>query len=376
MQSKLLLNQITDKALNSLNNEIPPEPETLFERAGPAGIITLNRPRQLNALTHGMVQAIMPRLLQWRDDPAVTRIIIKGAGEKAFCAGGDIRALYDLGKAGRVAEARPFWREEYVLNHLLKTFPKPVIALLDGIVMGGGVGMSFHGSHRVASEKLMFAMPEVGIGFFPDVGASYFLPRLESRFGSYLALTGARIGLGDALMLGLVTDSVESARMADVQAALCTDDDVNKTLARFAMPAPSAPLLEYQDMIAEIFSESDLATVMAKVSQMAFGGALFATQTLETMEKKSPTSMAIALEQMRRGAAMTFAEAMQMEYRIVCRIAEGHDFYEGVRAVIVDKDHAPKWRPARVESLDAATIARHFLPLLDDLALPETPELT
>ncbi|MGL4636189.1 MAG: enoyl-CoA hydratase/isomerase family protein [Beijerinckiaceae bacterium] len=350
------------------------EPETLFERRGPAAIITLNRPRQLNALTHGMVQAIMPRMLEWRDDPAVTRIIIRGAGEKAFCAGGDIRALYDLGKAGRVAEARPFWREEYILNHLLKTFPKPIIALLDGIVMGGGVGMSFHGSHRVASEKLMFAMPEVGIGFFPDVGASHFLPRLPHRIGSYLALTGARIGLGDALALGLVTNGVESARMGDVLEALCEPSDVDQTLASFAVSAPPAPLIEHGPMIAEIFSEADLATVFAKVSQMAFGGALFATQTLETMETKSPTSMAIALEQMQRGAAMTFAEAMQMEYRIVCRIAEGHDFYEGVRAVIVDKDHAPKWKPARVEMLDAASIASHFAPLHDDL-LPSDLEL-
>jgi enoyl-CoA hydratase len=354
---------------------VPSQDETLFDRVGPAGIITLNRPRQLNALTHGMVKSILPQLLRWRDDPAVSRIIIKGAGEKAFCAGGDIRALYDLGKAGRAAEARSFWREEYVLNYLLKTYPKPIVALLDGIVMGGGVGMSFHGSHRVASEKLMFAMPEVGIGFFPDVGASHFLPRLESHFGSYLALTGARIGLGDASALGLVTHGVESARMAQVEIALCTPYDVDTILDSFSVPAPAAPLLEHREMVAEIFSEADLATVMAKTSQMAFGGALFATQTLETMEKKSPTSMAIALEQMRRGADMSFAQAMQMEYRIVCRIAEGHDFYEGVRAVIVDKDHAPQWKPARVEGLDAASIARHFMPLPDDLALPDEPLL-
>jgi enoyl-CoA hydratase len=350
-------------------NALPTESETLFEQRGRAGIITLNRPRQLNALTHGMVQAIYPQLLAWRDDATITRIIIKGAGEKAFCAGGDIRALYDLGKAGRIAEARPFWREEYTLNQLLKTFPKPVVSLLNGIVMGGGVGMSFHGSHRVASEKLMFAMPEVGIGFFPDVGASWFLPRLPNHVGAYLALTGARIGLGDASALGLVTHAVESTRMTELADALCEKADVNAILAGFTIAPPVAPLSEHHAVISEIFGEHDLSLIFAKLSYLAIGGSVFAGDTLETMQSKSPTSMVIALEQMRRGITMTFAEAMQMEYRIVSRIAEGHDFYEGVRAVIIDKDNEPQWRPVRLADLTKAAIDGHFAPLADDLVL-------
>jgi enoyl-CoA hydratase len=342
------------------------EPEVLLERRGSAGVITLNRPKALNALTHGMVRAIAPRLNAWAEDPAVTRIVVMGAGDRAFCAGGDIRALYDLGRAGRAAEAKPFWREEYILNHRLKTYPKPVVALIDGIVMGGGVGMSLHGSHRAASDKLTFAMPEVGIGFFPDVGASWFLPRLPDRIGAYLALTGARIGLGDALALGLVTHPVAAGRAAAIAEALAGRDDVDSVLARFAAPAPDAPLLARHAEIAALF---DGDTVGAIIGRLAAAASPFAAETLATMRSKSPTSMAIALEQMKRGATLSFAEAMRMEYRIVCRIAEGEDFYEGVRAVIVDKDQQPAWRPSRIEDVDPAAVARHFAPLADDLDL-------
>ncbi len=345
------------------------EPEVLMARRGAAGVIILNRPKQLNALSHGMVRAIWPQMLAWKEDPTVTRVVIMGAGEKAFCAGGDIRALYDLGKAGQQSQAKPFWKEEYTLNHLLKTYPKPVVSLLNGIVMGGGVGMSFHGSHRVASERLMFAMPEVGIGFFPDVGASYFLPRLPHRIGTYLALTGARIGLGDAMALGLATNAVASTRMAELAVALEGDESVDAILQRFAMPVPDSPLMEHAMLIGDVFSENSLPAIMAKLAQAAFGGSVFASQTLETMQTKSPTSMAIALEQVKRGSGMSFAEVMQMEYRIVCRIADGHDFYEGVRAVIVDKDQNPLWKPVWIDTLDPAVIAAHFAPLADDLVL-------
>lgn len=345
------------------------EPEVLFAEQGHAGIITLNRPKALNALTHNMVQLIYPKMLSWRDNPAIRHVIIEGAGPKAFCAGGDIRQLYDLGRAGRQAEARAFWREEYTLNHLLKTYPKPIVSLINGIVMGGGVGMSFHGSHRIATETLMFAMPEVGIGFFPDVGASYFLPRLGDHFGRYLALTGARIGLGDALALGLVTQGVEAARLPELRQALIEAESVDSVIKSFGFIAPDAPLLAQAPVVREAFAPDSLSEILSRLAQMAIGGGVFASDTLEGMRKKSPTSMALALEQMRRGASMDFAAVMQMEYRIVSRIADGHDFYEGVRAVIVDKDHAPKWQPTQIEALNPAMIAAHFEPLADDLKL-------
>jgi enoyl-CoA hydratase len=345
------------------------EPEVLLSRSGSAGIVTLNRPRQLNALTADMVRAIVPQMELWQHDAGVTRILIEGSGPKAFCAGGDIRALYDLGRAGDLAPLRAFWREEYTLNHTLKTYPKPIIALIDGIVMGGGVGMSFHGSHRVATEKLMFAMPEVGIGFFPDVGATYFLPRLPGHMGTYLALTGARIGQADALMLGLATHGVSSAALPALRTALTTDEPVDAVLARFTAPAPAAPLLEHADVINDAFGEPTLVEIMAKLGHLALGGHLFASEALEAMRAKSPTSQAIALSQMQMGCCMSFAEAMTTEFRIVSRIAEGHDFYEGVRALIIDKDNAPRWQPASIELLDPAAVDGYFATLADELIL-------
>src|SRR5918994_3966155 len=190
--------------------EPPPEPEILCERRGEAGLITLDRPKALNALTLRMVRALRRSLDAWEADPAVTRVVIAGSGERAFCAGGDIRQLYDLGRGGRVEEALAFWREEYELNIRIKRYPKPFVALIDGIVMGGGVGVSLHGSHRVAGDRYSFAMPEVAIGFFPDVGATYALPRLPGRTGTYFALTGERLRAADALALGLATHAVPS----------------------------------------------------------------------------------------------------------------------------------------------------------------------
>src|SRR5437667_10820424 len=175
-------------------------PEILFERRGAAGIITLNRPKALNAVTHDMVRALARQLTEWQHDGAVTRVVITAAGERAFSAGGDIRALYELGRAGRQAEMLPFWRDEYTLNAYIKNCPKPYVALIDGIVMGGGVGVSIHGSHRVAGGKFQFAMPEVGIGFFPDVGATWLLPRMPGETGTYSALSGERLGAADALV--------------------------------------------------------------------------------------------------------------------------------------------------------------------------------
>src|SRR3954469_17092683 len=193
-----------------------PASEILFEGRGAAGIVTLNRPKALNAVTHDMVRALARQLEAWANDAAVTRVIITAAGERAFSAGGDIRALYELGRAGRQAEALTFWRDEYPLNALIKRYPKPYIALIDGIVMGGGVGVSVHGSHRVAGDRYLFAMPEVGIGFFPDVGATWFLPRLPGEIGTWLALTGERLGAADGCAAGTATHRVPSARFAEL----------------------------------------------------------------------------------------------------------------------------------------------------------------
>ncbi|MEZ5839924.1 MAG: enoyl-CoA hydratase/isomerase family protein [Hyphomicrobiales bacterium] len=210
----------------------PKTDEILFERRGPAGFVTLNRPQALNAVTLDMVRALHARLDKWARSDKVHHVVVRGSGEKAFSAGGDIRNLYDWGRSGNELW-RDFYREEYRLNAAIKHFPKPYVALIDGIVMGGGVGVSLHGSHRVASEKLMFAMPEVGIGIFPDVGGSWFLPRLPGEVGTYLALTGARMGLEDARWTGIANHACPSARLDDLAAELAATDDVDAAIAKF-----------------------------------------------------------------------------------------------------------------------------------------------
>ena len=205
--------------------------DILCEVRGAAGIVTLNRPKALNAITHGMVRELAAALDSWERDPAVTRVVVKAPPGRAFSAGGDIRQLYDLHQAGRDEEALSFWREEYILNRRIKRYPKPYVALIDGMVMGGGVGVSLHGSHRVAGERYAFAMPEVGIGFFPDVGATYALPRLPDRTGFYLALTGSRVGAEEALSLGLVTHTAPSDALAQIEAALIEGEPVERALA-------------------------------------------------------------------------------------------------------------------------------------------------
>ena len=340
------------------------EADVILARTGVAGHITLNRPKALNALTHGIVRDMTAALTAWADDPAVTRILIKGAGERAFCAGGDIRVVHDLGRAGKVDEALPFFRDEYIMNRMIKRYAKPYVSLLDGIVMGGGVGVSVHGTHRVAGDRYSFAMPEVGIGFFPDVGGTYALPRLPFNAGMYLALTGQRIGRADALALGLVTHAVASADLAAVEAELVAGADIDATLAKYEAVTEIAPIMAHRDTIERIFALPDVPAIMAA---LAADGGDFARATLATMQAKSPTSMALALAQMQRGRGLDFEDAMTLEMRIVTRILHGEEFYEGVRAVIVDKDQAPKWHPATIAEVDPAAIQRYFAPLDDDL---------
>lgn len=339
------------------------EAEVLCERRGAAGLITLNRPRALNALTLGMVRAMRSALDAWADDPAVTRIVVTAAGGRAFCAGGDIRHLYDLGQAGRREDALEFWREEYALNIRIKRYPKPYVSLIDGLVMGGGVGVSLHGSHRVAGDRYTFAMPEVGIGFFPDVGATYALPRLPGRMGPYLALTGERVARADALALGLATHAVSSAGLSALCEALTMGEEVD-ALLRAASGVPGDPALAlHRALIDSCFSAPNVPAVLTALDEAGREGADFAASTAATIRTKSPTSLAIAFEQMRCGGGLSFEEAMRTEFRIVSRVIEGHDFYEGVRAAIIDKDAAPRWRPAALAEVDPATVAGHFEPL-------------
>jgi enoyl-CoA hydratase len=353
------------------------EPDILFERRGAAGLATLNRPQALNAVSHGMVRALAQQLADWESDAAVTRVIVTAHGGRAFSAGGDLRALYDLGHAGRYDEALAYFREEYALNARIKRYRKPYVALIDGIVMGGGVGISVHGSHRVAGDKFVFAMPEVGIGFFPDIGATWFLPRLPGELGTYCALTGERLNADDGTTAGVATHRVPSTQFPDLVEALCSAVPVDALLGAFAEPAGKGPggtrQIANQSAIDRLFRgdrvEDILAALDAEAAAMVTDAA-FASAAAALMRTKSPTSLKIALAQMRRGVQLDFAECMRAEFRIVSRVVRGHDLYEGVRAVIVDKDQAPKWQPPALEAVSDAEVERHFAPLASELQLP------
>ncbi len=352
------------------------EPEVLLERRGEAGIITLNRPKALNALTHAMVREIDPQLRAWAQDDGVSRIILKATGERAFCAGGDVRHIYDLGRAGHQDQSLAFFRDEYVLNHLIGTYPKPYVSLIDGICMGGGFGLSAHGSYRVGGERYLFAMPEVNIGLFPDVGGTHLLPRLPKASGIYLAFTGARIKAADALHFGLLTHAVPSARLPALEAALVAGGDVAATLAAHAHDPGPAPALEHEAFVAEAFGHGDVLAVLEALDAAAAGtsaSADFARDTASSLRGKCPTSLMLAAEQMRRGPNLDLAGCLQAEFRVVTRVLHGHDFYEGVRALLVDKDNAPRWQPGRLEHIDPAVIAAHFDPIPDELVFPIGP---
>jgi enoyl-CoA hydratase len=347
--------------------------DILFERRGAAGIVTLNRPKALNAVTHGMVLALRAQLDAWANDPAVTRVAITAAGERAFSAGGDIRALYDLGKAGRQSEALQFWRDEYPLNAAIKRFRKPYVALIDGIVMGGGVGVSVHGSHRVAGDRFSFAMPEVSIGFFPDVGATWFLPRMPGEIGTYCALTGERFGIADGVGAGIATHCIPSARFPALLEGLAGAVPVDAVLSAFSEPAGEGPILSRRAAIDRLFAGNrveDILNALDREAGSVSADADWASKTAALMRTKSPTSLKLALAQVRRGAGWDFETCMRAEFRIVSRIIHDHDFYEGVRAVIVDKDNRPQWQPATLAEVSAAEVERHFAPLARELKLP------
>jgi enoyl-CoA hydratase len=347
------------------------EPDVLFERRGAAGLIALNRPRALNAVSLAMVRALTRQLAEWEADPAVTRVIVTANGGRAFSAGGDLRALYDLGRAGRYDEALVYFREEYALNARIKHYRKPYVALIDGIVMGGGVGVSVHGSHRVAGDKFVFAMPEVGIGFFPDIGATWFLPRLPGELGTFCALSGERLDAADGVAAGIATHRVASARFPDLMEALCTAVPVDAVLGAFAQAAGEGPMHPHQAAIDRVFKGNRVEDILTALdAESAADGTGFAAATAALIRTKSPTSLKLALAQMRRGPTLDFAECMRTEFRIVSRVVRGHDLYEGVRAVIVDKDQAPRWQPSTLAAVSAAEVDRHFAPTAGELELP------
>jgi enoyl-CoA hydratase len=340
------------------------EPEVIARVEEAVGRLTLNRPAALHALNTSMCRIMIDALLAWRGAAGVTAVLIDHSGERGFCAGGDIRMLAESG-AKDGAEACEFFFTEYRLNALLHGYAKPVIAIMDGVTMGGGVGLSMPARYRIATEKTTFAMPETGIGLFPDVGGGWYLPRLPGRTGLWLALTGARLKAADCLALGIATHFVESARVAELKAALVAEPEaIDAVLTRFAASPGEAPVAVHRAAIDRLFASDDVEAIVAA---LAADGSDWAAAQLATLKTKSPQTMKVAARQLRLGAAMpSFADNMAMEYRIGARVVRRHDFIEGVRAVIVDKDNAPRWAPPTLEGVGAAMLDEIFAPLPPD----------
>jgi len=349
------------------------EPEVFFDVTDGIGTITLNRPKTLNALTLNMILEMRREITSWLADSTVKVIIIKGAGDRAFCAGGDVRAVrqaiieYEGNENPDLA--KDFFYEEYILNHQIHTSTKPYVAIIDRVCMGGGVGLSVHGQYRVATERTRVGMPETAIGLFPDVGGAWFLSRLPGETGTYLALTGVPASVGDCIELGIATHLTSSGDLAGLEADLHATDLSNDThtavrsvLERYSTPyAGETPTALARAEIDRIFSADSMEEIIARLEEAGSG---FANRALEMLSSKSPTSLKVTLEQIRRGRrASSFAATMTMEYRMSQHFARGHDFPEGVRALLVDKDHRPNWSPGRLEEVSDATVASYFEPL-------------
>jgi len=337
------------------------EPEIVFERRGALALATLNRPKALNTLTRGMMHAYHPRLADWVGNPGVSAVVIRATGSRAFCAGGDVLRIWEAIREGSEMPV-VFFREEYALNHDIHGFPKPYIAFLDGIVMGGGVGLSVHGSHRIVTENTAFAMPETGIGLFPDVGGTYFLTRLEGELGMFLGLTGQRLKAADCLYSGVGTHHVESARLDDLIAALAeaevaTPAEVDAVLADFTSDPGPALLAGRRAAIDRCFAGDSVEAILAALEAE---GTPWAEELLVRLGRCSPTSLKLTFRQLRQGRGLSFAQAMTIEYRLSQACMFGHDFPEGVRALLIDKDRNPVWEYGASRDVPAEVLAGFF----------------
>lgn len=335
------------------------------------GLITLNRAQALNALTVPTIRALTQQLHQWQTAQNISAVIIQSSSKKAFCAGGDIKQLYQhRQQSGSAIELNQFFREEYQLNYLIHRYPKPFIALLDGITMGGGVGISLHGAYPIATENFTFAMPETSIGFFPDIGSSYLLSRCPGELGTYLALTGAKLNADDTVYAGLIHFCIRSSHLEELVEIIKGNNWANKDftsslhslLQSMQTQFSPAPLTEVRPMIDQYFTGNDLGFIMQSLAQANHP---WCNQILETLQTRSPTSLIITLEQIRRAKSLTIEQCFQMDFRLVNRFLQGHDFFEGVRARIVDKDNQPQWQPAHWQDLSEKKqlIDHYFAPL-------------
>jgi enoyl-CoA hydratase len=331
------------------------EDTLIARRDGRIGRILLNRPKALNAIDLSMIRACSRALEGWRDEPHVHAVVIEGAGDRAFCAGGDIRALRQYELDGEHHRAEAFFREEYELNLAIATYPKPYVALIDGICMGGGIGVSVHAPYRVATEHAAFAMPETAIGFFPDIGATFFLPRLPGQLGTYLGLTGARMQGADAVHAGLATHFTRREDLPALSRALAEDGPA--ALGLYVAPPPAFSLASHRAAIDHCFGADSVHGIVQRLEAL---GDAWAAKTLDTLRTVSPSALCWTLAALRRGADLTLPQCQAAELTLTRTTMRHPDFAEGVRAMVVDKDRKPRWQPARIEDVDPAAIAAMF----------------
>jgi enoyl-CoA hydratase len=337
-------------------DEMRDDATVLAERRGRVGLLTLNRPRAINALSHEMVRLLTSRLEEWATDPGVGTVVLTGAGERGLCAGGDVVSFHrDAVSGGRGTEE--FWRDEYDLNAMIDRYPKPYVALMDGIVLGGGVGVSAHGGHRVVTERTRMGMPETGIGFLPDVGGTWLLSRAPGELGTYAALTGRHFDAADAIELGLADVVVGSASLDALVAGL-EDGPVDEVIASFAEPAPPSWLAAQREWVDACFAGDDAVAIVAALEARPEPEAAEAAGLIRS---KSPTAVAVTLAALRRARGLASLEdALDLEWRVAVRLLRGSpDFREGIRAQVIDKDRNPQWDPPRLEDVDRAVVAAY-----------------
>ena len=335
--------------------------EVVFERRGRLGVITLNRPKAVNALTVGMVGQLLEQLTAWADDDGVATVLVQGAGDRGLCAGGDIVAIYRDMLAGGEQTAQ-FWATEYRVNSLIARYPKPYVALMDGLVLGGGVGISAHGSVRVVTERTRTGMPETTIGFAPDVGGTFLLSRAPGETGTHAALTGAHLNGADALYLGLASHFVPSEKLPALVAAL-EHETAEAAVGRYSTEAPPSALQGQREWIDACYSADDAGDIVRRLRGYEGGGSDEAAQAADAIEAKSPTSVKVTLAALRRAKGHTLDEALAQEYRTGLRFLEAPDFREGIRAQVVDKDRNPRWNPATLADVAPEQVERFFEPL-------------
>ncbi|MGW5864958.1 enoyl-CoA hydratase/isomerase family protein [Streptomyces sp. NPDC055239] len=347
------------------------EHAVLLRTEGRAAHLTLNRPQALNALTHTMVRRIDEALTTWESDPAVRTVVVQGAGGRGLCAGGDIRSIYEDARAGTAASA-DFWRDEYRLNARIARYPKPYVAVMDGIVMGGGVGVSAHGDVRIVTERSRIAMPETGIGFVPDVGGTYLLALAPGELGTHLALTGAQVGAADALLCGLADHFVASGDMPRLLGDFATQP-VWDALQMYVRQPPPGDLAGHRAWIDDCYAADTVEEILARLRGH---GARAATEAADTLATKSPTALKVTLAALRRARRLGPLErVLEQEYRVSRAALASYDLVEGIRAQVIDKDRSPRWKPATLAEVTDADVARHFGPPADgDIHLATTPQ--